>query len=171
MITSESQKAYNDFQLLVRTTRERDALFEEIDAVISKLYDTDSSNLDAVIASQSRAEVARTIMRIFVALNVGKNSKAVEGALEDIKKYLHQREILRMDIAFEPNEETIRLVAGWVSRNISGHVLLEFIINRALMGGVTISYQGRYKEIALAALINQFLERENEDIKKMLQVS
>lgn len=171
MNTTEFKEAYNDLRPLVRTTGERDVLFEEIDNIISKLYDTDSNSLDAIVASQAHTEAARVITHILAALNVSKNSKAIEGALEDIKEYLHERDVLRMDIAFEPTEETIGLIAGWVSLNITGHVLVEFIINRMLIGGVRVSFQGRYKEVTLATLINLFLETKDRDIEKMLQVS
>ena len=171
MNNAEFKEVYNDLRPLVRTTGERDALFEEIDTIISKLYDTDPDSLDVIIASQARTDAARIISHILAALNVSKNSKAVEEALEDIKKYLHERDILRMDIAFEPNEETTGLVGGWVSRNIAGHVLVEFVINRTLIGGVRISFQGRYKEVTLTTLIDLFLKTKDRDIENMLRVA
>lgn len=161
---------YKDLFSLVRTVAERDALHEELDAVLDNLYRAGHKTLEDVLQLSERREVAQVLKRILVEEDAQKDTKAAQKVLEDIKAGLQGLEVIKLDIAFDPNPETVSLIHAWLIQNLGGHILIQIIIDRALIGGVRIAFRGRYKEVTLATIISLYLESADSEITKMLHV-
>lgn len=58
-------------------------------------------------------------------------------------------------LAFEPNDEAVRLIGEFLRNQFSASIIFEYKNNPALIGGVAVSWKGIYKDYSVKELINQ----------------
>ena len=95
--------------------------------------------------------------------------ETVRAYLEGLAKELAVLHVLTIEIAFDPTEETIAVLTGWIRTYLGNRVIMELLVDRSLFGGARVAYEGRYKEINLATLIEQTMRQKQESIETVLE--
>lgn len=72
--------------------------------------------------------------------------------LEDEAKKLP---LVTLYLAFEPNDEAVRLIGEFLRNQFSASIIFEYKINPALIGGAALAWKGVYKDYSVKELINQ----------------
>jgi F0F1-type ATP synthase delta subunit len=66
--------------------------------------------------------------------------------------------VLSISIAFNPTEETLRMLSEWFLLNRKSQVLFEIIVNPDLIAGCTISFNGKYIDYSIKPMFKQIVK-------------
>ena len=66
--------------------------------------------------------------------------------------------VLSLVVAFEPNEETFKLLSEWLLLNIHKQVLLDITIDTKLIAGATVSFNGKYVDCSIKPKFDQIFQ-------------
>lgn len=119
-------------------------------AVISaKLYQTNFNLEKEVLAEFGLMKKDKFIS----LLQENEVSTASVPALKDFFEKVQQTAstlpVLSLTLAFEPQEQTLSLLSQWFLLNIKKQVLFDITVNPSLIAGISLSYQGKYKDFSI----------------------
>lgn len=158
---------YESIYINLRTTAERGVVFAAIEALIDALYKK-GGDMGNLIETEMPNAVVRPLKQALTQLP-DMSPKTVRGYLEGLRKQLTTLRILSLEIAFDPTEETIAVLTGWVREYLGNDIIMDLSVDRGLFGGARVSYEGRYKEINLAILIENIMRQQEESIYAILE--
>lgn len=81
--------------------------------------------------------------------------------LEELKNYLQNLPVLKMEIAFFPPKKTIEKFSDWLKKEVGKKFILDIYFNQKIVGGAILEYGGKYKNFSLAKEIDKFFERKS----------
>jgi F0F1-type ATP synthase delta subunit len=120
-----------------------------LSAIVEKIYQTDF-NLDKMLIEEFGLQKKDKLI-IFLRNNKVNTQSSSElnsffnKLIEDISKL----PILSLSIAFNPKEETLRILSEWFLLNYKNQVLFEITINPDLVAGSAISFNGKYRDYSV----------------------
>jgi F0F1-type ATP synthase delta subunit len=162
MYSDKEVASYAYILSLVKTTRERDLLLEEAAALKKSLFETKEGSIDDVLKTQVRSEVA-SILRS--KKEQGENMEKYLEGLEDAVEALGE---VKLELAFDPTEQTLEVVSNWITQNIGEGYLLDINVDRRILGGAKISFKGKYFDGSLIKMVDAALESNKESIFSMI---
>lgn len=133
-----------NFYYLARTKEEEEVLLEELSEIYESLYRTVPGTTQQVLDQKVRRQVAGLI-----------KERLNEKFLKDLMEKIKSRRKLILTLAIDPSEDIISEVYEWASKNISEDMVLDINIDKSILGGVQISYQGKYFDYTLKKTIDQ----------------
>ncbi|TSC73262.1 MAG: hypothetical protein G01um101470_188 [Parcubacteria group bacterium Gr01-1014_70] len=159
---------YGPIVVHIRTTAERGAIYSAVEMLLDALFKKNTDIL-RIIETEMSSVVGRSLKHALSELP-DTSPAFLEQYVEGFRKRLGELRVLTLEIAFEPTEETLAVLISWVRRNLGVDVIMDIAVDRGLFGGARVSYEGRYKEINLAALIERAM-RDNlqESIQTLLE--
>ena len=158
---------YEPIYTNLRTTTERGMVFAAIEVLIDALYKK-GGDIGSLIETEMPNAVARPLKQALTQLP-DTSPKAVHAYLEGLQKQLIMLRTLFLEIAFDPTEETIAVLTRWIREYLGNDIIMDLSIDRGLFGGARVSYEGRYKEINLAMLIESTIQQQEESIYAILE--
>jgi hypothetical protein len=87
-------------------------------------------------------------------INIYVNSE-LETFFAKIQKRIADLPTLSLVVAFEPTEETFKLLSDWFILNIKREVLLDIAIDTKIIGGATVSFKGKYVDCSIKSKFDQ----------------
>lgn len=88
------------------------------------------------------------------------NKDNIYDKLQELEDQAKKLPNLTVYLAFEPNEEAVRLIGQFLRNQFSHDLMCEFKIDPSLIGGCSLVWKGVYKDYSVKDLINQ----KKEDI-------
>ncbi len=137
------------FQYL-RTTTDADLLTEEINSLLVSLYETKHGDYN---------EILNTVVRSTVGEIIKKETEKEADIKEYLKNILPQIESLKkinVKIAFEPSESVIQNIFNWIQKNLGEGVIINFELDKKIIGGAEIIYSGKHYDGTLAKKFEEF---------------
>lgn len=125
----------------LRTKEDLDLLQGELELLKNSLYQKD----------RNYKEVLENDIRSWVSEIVTSESKeaGIEKYLEDAEAGLKSVSIVSAVIAFEPSDSFINRFSVFIKTNVSPNAVIDFLFNRELLGGIQLSYRGKYIDLSL----------------------
>lgn len=77
------------------------------------------------------------------------NKAQIKGFVANLTNALRNLTTLKLVIACEPNEATLKDISAWIRQHTSGKVVLDIEVNEEIIGGAVIEYNGVYKDYSL----------------------
>lgn len=158
-----SAKMYSELFSLARTSDEAELLRQELKLLSDALFQR-TGTLEEVLAKKVRAKTADVVRKLTLSKSDADKEKFFEGA----KKALSELKQLELAIPFEPREESIEKIWGWVVKNVGGGVVLNFRVDRTIGAGTILNFQGVYRNYSLSKLLDGVFESQKEVIAKIL---
>lgn len=90
-------------------------------------------------------------------INIYVNSE-LETFFAKIQKRIADLPILSLIVAFEPTEETFKILSDWFLLNIKREVLLDITIDTKILGGATVSFKGKYGDYSIKPKFDQIFQ-------------
>ncbi|MHA2426598.1 MAG: hypothetical protein ACXADB_00960 [Candidatus Hermodarchaeia archaeon] len=147
----------------IRTTQEAEKLTEEIDILLNSFFENQGRGFDLALRDKVRAWVSQALRDELSAHKVdGKNY------LEGLKGELGKYKKLKLGLAIEPSQTTIESIHSFAQKNIGDKVLLEISYMPALLGGVVIVFEGKYRNFSLKKVFEDEFSQKGEEIMKLL---
>lgn len=152
---------YSDLLSQLTTSRDVALLREEIQALQTSLFKVKGETFEKVLKSKLRASVAE-----WITATLAKYEGKKEKFLEDLLKEIEALPMVQVEIAFEPSQEALEQIHTWVVEQIGQNALIDVHIQSDLLGGATVSYQGKYFDGSLKENLQGIIDTA---IKKYLQ--
>lgn len=88
-----------------------------------------------------------------------KDPQEFQGFIKDLRKEIEALPIVILRIAYEPTEKSLKILSGWFVRTYGKKVLFDLIIDRSLVGGAVIEFNGRVKDYSLKTYLKKYLKK------------
>lgn len=148
----QNEKTYSDALLtLVKTRDEANLLYSEIEELEKTIFKTDPNIFNTTLQSGVRATTAN-----FINSAMAGQDKAE--FFKNIKEVISSLAYIELKIAFEPTMETLYKLSDWTRKNINPMVCLDIKIDKRILGGVVITYNGKFKDYSLVNEIDAYFE-------------
>lgn len=96
-------------------------------------------------------------------LREGKPAELAEFT-ENLKAEFGKLRVLKLYMAFEPSEKFLESIKNWVEEKVGEDIILEIQEDLGVLGGARLVFEGKFKEITLAHLIDSFFKEQREEI-------
>lgn len=80
--------------------------------------------------------------------------------LEQLRKSLLSLPVINLEIAFNPEKETIEKIYQWFLKSLKQKVILNFKINPRIIGGLILEYQGKIWDDSLREKIKREIQSQ-----------
>ena len=160
----EFEKIYRN----IRTTDERARVEAGIETLLRSLYHPPPESFSSLIDIEMPVPVVRPLKESIMHLAEKGHIESIKSMLERLQGILPHLHVLSLEVAFDPSEETIALLASWIRKHIGTDTIMDLSIDRTLLAGVRLAYAGLYKEINLSHMLENVLQQKEEDIHRLL---
>jgi len=75
--------------------------------------------------------------------------------LQLLKNHLTSLPKVKIEIAFEPERETLEKISQWFKEKLKKKMILDLRINPKIIGGAKIEYGGKWRDFSLAKKIKE----------------
>jgi len=90
-------------------------------------------------------------------VNIYVNSE-LKSFFDKIQEAISNLPLLSLTIAFEPTEETLKILSEWLVLNIHKEVLFDITIDTKIIAGATISFSGKYTDQSIKTRFDQIFK-------------
>jgi len=151
-------KTYPEIVSALATTRtEVNMLLSELDLLTRSLYMVNKGNFTEVMETGIRAKTALSISQLV-------NEKNREQVLNGLRDAINLLNYLGLTIAFEPNMEIISKLNTWVKQNVGPNVALDITIDKSILGGAVIEYNGRIFSSTIQTKVKDYFINNNVNV-------
>lgn len=129
---------------IVTTRGDVEALLSDIDILIDSLYRTDEFDYDHAFKNKISAQTARFLANLSQVKDLRKQE------LENFQHQLQSAKFIKLTLVFEPTSAVAEKISGSVRKLFDPNLIVDFAIDRSIVGGAIIEYQGKYFDSSLA---------------------
>ena len=109
-----------------------------------------------VIGTKTMAEADRVSLMSFIqTAKLPKDHTALKKIMTGLKEAILARPVVTLTISFEPTSSQIVEYGEWFRKNVNPSVLLTFVFSAAVVGGCSVTWQGKQVTYDLEYLIKQ----------------
>jgi hypothetical protein len=138
-----------DLTYFFSTKSQANNFISQIGLIAENAYHTDF-NLEKMLLEQFGIQKKDKFMTFLREQKVNTESPGVlKDFLTKIITYINSLPVLSMTLAFEPNEQTLHAISGWFLMQINKQVILDLTIDRSLIAGAAINYNGKYFDMSI----------------------
>jgi len=152
----------------VRTAHERDYLKSALDVLLKNLYHTEPKPLEEIAEELLPYAIGKALVASSRLAHAADTAAAMETFLSGLASALGTFRVVKLELAFEPQEETVAIVSRWVRQYLGADSIIDTSLDPLLLGGARIAFAGKYREVNLADMIESALIREESRIQEML---
>ncbi len=138
----------------INTVDQAHRLLEQLEDLEKNLYKA-GSNIDTVLGQVFSKTEKESFLNLCSQNNVNAEDingvKKVIGTLRDSISSLPKLEI---QIAVTPTEYIIKTIGRWVEQNTGGKKLLDIVVNKGLIGGAAVSFNGLYRDYSVKKMLD-----------------
>lgn len=141
-------KKYQGLIELTQTTDDVVKLDEEIDLLLQSIYHVDKDMIEDTLERMVRIRVAMEIRKI-IKQTASSRKEDIKILLSNAYRTICALPILKLTLAFEPSEAVIGNLSRWARQNLAAGILLDLSLDRSVLGGSVISYNGKFYDLTL----------------------
>ncbi|MBU3978588.1 F0F1 ATP synthase subunit delta, partial [Patescibacteria group bacterium] len=131
-----------------RTTDDLVKFDEEMDLLLQSIYYVDKDMLKDALEKTVRIRVA-TVMRKLIQRDTLSKREEINALFLSVYKTICSLPMLQLTLAFEPSEAVIDNISRWARQNLAAGILLDLSLDRSVLGGAMIMYNGRFYDLTL----------------------
>lgn len=152
---------YYDVLKTLRTKQEVDQFLIQIDTLLARLFKTTSGSFEENLKKITSLNFALLLKEALSKNNINPdNRQDLEGFLNDLKNEARKLKVIKLEIAFDPPDETISNIFDWISRNMGKGIILDITSNPSLIGGAIITFEGKYKDLSLKKRFEDIFQKK-----------
>ena len=160
---------YYDIVKSLKTTQDAEEFLSQLDNLLAKLFKINPDSLDKSLEKIVSSKLAELLRESFKKNNINQNDhSAIESFLNSIKNQIQQLNILKLQLAFDPSDETINTVFNWVAENYGDGIILDIHRDESILGGAIIAFNGKYKDLSLRKRFENVFGNNKIDLKKTI---
>ncbi|MEK7533913.1 MAG: F0F1 ATP synthase subunit delta [Patescibacteria group bacterium] len=147
-----------------KTVAQKEQLALEIDQLIASLFRQETNAFDNALKS-IRLEVSQIIIDEFLNKeSQSVNKEMVKYFLTELKKRLQKLRIIKLSLAFSPSNYSIDRIYDWIAKNVGDEYILDIQVDKSILGGITISFEGKYIDLSLKKRLDEVFKNKRQEI-------
>ena len=138
---------FSDGLQAIATTSDQDEFLNTIDTLRDSLY---NKEIDITVRLKTiRADFAGVLGPIL------ESDADKAKVLDDLRLAVKKMRVLNIRLGFNYDLDFVRRLADWVKNNVGQDVVLELQTNLGLIGGATISFDGKYRDYSVKSALDK----------------
>lgn len=141
----------------IRTKEELIFFLEEI-ATLRQIIFKDRETL---LSKKAEGRVSEELKKLIEKLEregaIFESHKEQSAFLEELEKKLQSSPMIKLEIAFSPNNSCLDRISQWLKKELGQKTILDLTINPEIIGGVIIEYRGNWRDFTLAKEIDKLI--------------
>ena len=135
---------------------------QEINSIQRIIFKNINTPLSEKAKGKIREESIKKLQELEEKKIILKNPEKNRIFFEELKKYLQSIPQLKITIAFHPEKKFINKIYSWLRKEMNQKIILDFIFNPKIIGGIIIEYQGKQLNLSLAKKIDELRKPKTE---------
>lgn len=86
-------------------------------------------------------------------------TKAIKDFITKLQETIATLTVVPISLAFEPKEQTLKALSEWFAINLKRQVLFDITVDRKLIAGAAITFNGKYKDFSIKAKFDETVTR------------
>lgn len=144
----------------VWTKEDLNLLLQAVEEVKRNTYRTGAHNLGEVLKKWLPERLAHPLEKIWLDCLGGSQPHTLGEFIDNLKLEFKKLRILKLYLAGEPSIETLERIENWIKKEIGEDVILEIELDPAIIGGAKIAFAGKFREITLHQLIDNYFQEQ-----------
>lgn len=142
-------------------THEDFVLFnQQLDQVIEHVFDTKTTP-ESVLSEYLSHEKKQAVIAFAEEEKLPfAQPNQMQTVLDRIKERLAEIPIVEMKVAFEPSERLLNQITNWLNDSNNQRVFVKFVVDRSLIAGAVISFNGNIHDYSVKTQIEQLLSAQ-----------
>jgi len=129
----------------------------KLNTLVENMY-TANYNFEKAISEQLGIQKADTFLKILRDQGLQNATlKEVQEFLKKIQDIVKDLSVVSLMLAFEPSEETLKSLAQWFVFNVHRQVVFDIQVDRQLIAGIKINYNGKFKDYSLGPVFEKLV--------------
>ncbi len=156
---------YHDLFQTILTTTDRDDWLDYLTKTKAWIYTQSEARDD--IEKDSKYQLLKELIDIN---KLGHNdSKNLEITISGLEKQLQGIKILKLTLCFNPDRKMLREILIKMQQVLADTFILDIDIDKKILGGSVIEFEGKYYDRSLQRKIDGFLIDHKEAISNLLK--
>jgi len=153
----------------LKTKEDLEDYLGAVDHLVSNLYKNKGKYSEKKLFEAVGVNKHQAIKKSFSESGLKITSKKdLESYLSALKEELTNYKILELTLAFDPTSKTIESITNWIKEYISPSIVANITVDRTIVAGVIIEYQGKHKDYSVAKKLEDNQTKVQEIIRKQL---
>lgn len=134
--------------------------------IIDQMYET-NFNLENAFAQEFGIDKRDKFMEL-----LHENSHKNMSLKDFLTSFIEQIKImpeLDIIIAYEPNIETLKAISQWFIISFNKQVLINIKVDRSLIAGAAINFQGKYRDYSFRNQFNEIVNKQLNPSPKLVE--
>lgn len=154
------KKEFAVFASSINDTKGLYRLIDQLSSINKNLY----HNLSGTIVSKTKGFLSPNLETIFGYLE--EQGLEPEGDtpqkqfLEEIITELKSVPMVKITLAFEPDDSFTAKINETISSLAGQKVILDILVNHHIVGGAVVEYQGKFRDYSMEPRVDQYLKDE-----------
>jgi len=145
----------------LKTRDEIEMLREEITLLSQSVYQGGAKSTENLLKNDIRIWVSQIIREEIQSVDI-------RDYFAEIEKELDRIRCVSITLAYEPSELSVRRFYDFVQPLMPKKIVLELLYDPQIVGGMVISYGGRYKDYSFRKIFEDELEETRKDVLLLL---
>ncbi|MFA6982050.1 MAG: hypothetical protein WC243_03455 [Patescibacteria group bacterium] len=90
------------------------------------------------------------------------NKETVVDSLKRLEQDLDTYSVLNISVPSVPQREFVRKICVWLMRTLGKKIVLSLTFDSTLLGGCTLSYEGKYLDHSLKKMADEYFEKKED---------
>jgi F0F1-type ATP synthase delta subunit len=147
-----------DLSSFFQTKSQASDFSSRIASLADKIYETDF-NLEKELLNEFGLKKKDAFQRVMHENNVSAESHAsLKEFFTKMQQQITSLPVLTLTLAFEPNDETMKALAEWFIINMNRQVVFEINLDRSIIAGATISFNGKNLDLSIKDKFTQIVQ-------------
>lgn len=164
---------YSDILGSIKTVDQARSLSSEIDVLLDSLFKTEKGfeiGLNSISAYHSQMLKESLAGNGVASQGVASQGEALQAQsmikeyLEGLKDEIQRLKTIKLTLAFEPKQPTIDNLFAWTTQNLGSGFILEIAVDKTILGGATVEFEGKYEDLSLKKKVEEVFGRKREEL-------
>jgi len=148
----------------IRTVDDQEKILEEIDVLLSSLYQDKGLGFESTLKTSARAWLYPLLREEF-----SKEGANRRNLLLNLKQKIEGLSKVYITLAFEPSEDALNRFGGVIRTSVREDVIISVAYDPHLIGGVQIIYNGEFRHFSFKRIFEKEFENTREQILKSIK--
>lgn len=153
----------------IRTTEELERVRQGVSVMSSAVYQEGAGDIEQLISKSLGLKTSEVLKPFLKGDKVPKEGEALHRFFSELKEKLGSLEIVTLTLAFDPPEGFIRELSGKIRSLTGTQVILDLKVDKHLLGGVMLIYQGRYTDLSLRKRFDLKIPDNHQELYELLR--
>lgn len=133
----------------IKTRSEVSDTLRELDLLERSLYKTGEEGFAEKMRSSVGMKTAEIVRRKMDEEGTGENVEAMAAVLKELRMALENLSVIGLEVAIDPTQEMVEEIYAWVEANMGKGMILDFVVDKDILGGARVTYAGKYIDATL----------------------